>query len=179
MRKSHVIAFVVASLVSSATVVQAQSAAPSARAARHAVRGGIGAGGALRGIALSDAEKASLKAIHARFVAEGKTLREKQRPAREELRAARQKGDTVGMKAVRERNQGARDEVKALRARQQAEIRAALTPEHQKAFDANVAERATRHARFAKQGGRHGKRMKGGHKGHSGERELPRAGTNG
>jgi Spy/CpxP family protein refolding chaperone len=178
MRKSRVIAFVVASLVSSASLVQAQSAAPGQQVPRREARGGVrgerGHGGALRGIKLSDTEKAKLKTVRQKYAAEGKSLRESLKPAMQEVRAARQKGDTAAAKAVWARNQGGRDQLKALRDRQQAEIRASLSPENQKLFDANVAKQAERRAEFAKRGGKG--QHKAGHKGHKGAR---RAGTNG
>ncbi|MDB4887410.1 MAG: hypothetical protein JWN79_2848 [Gemmatimonadetes bacterium] len=174
MRKSRVIALVVASLVSSAALAQAQSAASPAQGARHEMRGGMpgerGRGGALRGIKLSDAEKARLKTIHGKYATEGKSLRESLKPAMQEARAARQKGDTAAARAVWDRNKGARDQLTALRTREQAELRAALSPENQKVYDANVAQRAERRAEWAKNGGRKGAR--GGHDGH-------RAATNG
>lgn len=178
MRKSRVIAVVIASLVSSASFVQAQSATPVATKEHAEGRGDFrarhGARGGLKGITLSAAEKAKLKAIHAKYATDGKSLRESLKPAMQEARAARQKGDTVAAKAVWERNKAGRDQVKALRDRQQAEVREALTAEHQKQFDANVAAAAQRRAEFAKNGGRKG--MKGQHKGeHKGRRD----GTNG
>jgi Spy/CpxP family protein refolding chaperone len=174
MRKSRVIALVVASLVSSASFAQAQSAAPATQGARHGMRGGMqgerGRGGALRGLKLSDAEKARLKTIHGKYATEGKSLRESLKPAMQEARAARQKGDTAAARAVWTRNKGGRDQLTALRTREQAELRTALSPENQKLYDANVAQRAQRRAEWAKNGGRKG--AKGEHKGH-------RAATNG
>src|SRR5215218_1335278 len=127
MRKSRVIALVVASLVSSASVVQAQTAAQGSGVARAEGRGGLrgerGARGPFKGITLSDAEKAKLKAVHGKYAAESKSLRESLAPAMKEARAARQKGDTVAAKAVWERNKGGREQLKALHDRRQAEIR--------------------------------------------------------
>jgi Spy/CpxP family protein refolding chaperone len=177
MRKSRVIALAIASLVSSASFVQAQSTAPAAKAARQEMRaGGRGgrAGGALKGITLSDAEQAKLKAIHGKYATEGKSLRESLKPAMQDARAARQKGDTVAAKAVWERSKGGREQLKALRDRQQAEVRGALSPENQKLFDANVAKAAQRRADFAKNGGK-----KDGKQGHKGQHKGHRAGTNG
>lgn len=181
MRKSRVFALVVASLVSSASFAQAQVAAPGAKAERHeeheGMRGmrGMGEGhGPLRGITLTDAEKAKLKEIHAKYATEAKSLRESLKPAMQEARAARQKGDTAGARAIRERNRSGRDQLEALHDRQVAEIRAVLTPEQQKQFDANLAEGARRRAELVKNGGKRGHRgpWQGRHKG-------PRAGTNG
>jgi Spy/CpxP family protein refolding chaperone len=174
MRKSRVIALVVASLVSSASFAQAQSAAPAVQGARHGMRGGMqgerGRGGALRGIKLSDAEKARLKTIHGKYATEGKSLRTSLKPAMQEARAARQKGDTAAARAVWDRNKAGRDQLTALRTREQSELRAALSPENQKVYDANVAKQAERRAQWAKNGGR--KSAKGEHKGR-------RAATNG
>jgi Spy/CpxP family protein refolding chaperone len=149
MRKSRVIALVVASLVSSASFAQAQSAQP-ATAARHEMRGmhGMrgerGAGGALRGIKLSDAEKAQLRTIHGKYAAEGKSLRASLKSARQEVRADRQKGDTAAARAVWDRNKTGREQMMALRAREQSDVRGALSPENQTLFDANVAKHAAR-----------------------------------
>jgi hypothetical protein len=127
---------------------------------------GIGErGGALRGLKLSDAEKAQVKTIHAKYAAEGKTLRESLKPTMQEARALRQKGDTAGLRALWDRNKPARDQMQALQVRHNAEIRAALSAENQKLFDANVARQAERRAEMEKNGkaGKFGKR--GGRRG--------------
>src|SRR5438105_3386182 len=97
MRKSHVMAVVVASLVSGASFAQAQAPSQAPQAGRHAMRGGgmrgeRGRDGALRGITLSDAEKAKLRDIRAKYEPEYKKLRESQKPVMQEARALRQKG---------------------------------------------------------------------------------------
>jgi predicted amidophosphoribosyltransferase len=78
----------------------------------------------------------------------------------QERRTLRQKGDTAGLRALAAKNKPARDQMQALQVRQQAEIRAALSPENQKLFDAKVQEQATRRAEWAKNGkaGKGGKR---------------------
>lgn len=144
MRKSRVIAVMFASLVSVASVASAQVAAPRAENARHEMRPGMKGrhgrdGGALRGIKLSDAEKAKLKEIHQKYRTEAQSLRQSLKPAMEQARAARQKGDTAAVRKVWQDNKGAREQMKALHDREQAEIRAALSPENQQKFDANVA----------------------------------------
>ena len=178
MRKSRVIAFVVASLVSTASFAGAQStAAPGAQAGRHAMRGGMKGerdrDGVLRGIKLSDAEKASLKGLRGKYATEGKELRASLQPAIREARSLRQKGDTAGARAVLERNKDSIAKMKALRERREADIRAALTPDNQKLFDANLkrngehrgeqmerrGERMERRGDRMERGGR--KRMKG------------------
>lgn len=167
MRRNRVIALVVASLVSTASVAGAQAAAPAApHGRRHAMGPGFegrGVRGLFRGMTLSDAEKAKVKEIHAKYENEGKAIRDAMRPAMEQARAARQKGDTAAARAAFEQTKSDRDRMKALRERAQAEVRSALTPENQKKFDANVAELAKRRAEWEKNGkGRHGEMRRNG-----------------
>ena len=164
MRKTRVMALVIASLVSTASFVGAQAPAAGPQAGRHAMGRGEGRRGgergALRGLKLSDAEQAKVKAIHTKYAAEGKTLRESMKPAMQEARTLRQKGDTAGLRAMWDKNKAGRDRMQALQVRQQTEIRTALSPENQKLFDANVQEQAKRRAEWAKNGkaGGHGGR---------------------
>jgi len=147
-------------LVSVASFAQAQSTTPAPQAGRHGMRGGPGArrdGGLFKGIKLSDAERAKVKDVHSRYAPENKKLAESMKPAKQEARALRQKGDTAGARAVMERNKSGRDQVKALHDREQADIRAALTPENQKQFDLNVQEQATRRAEWGKKGEHRGR----------------------
>jgi Spy/CpxP family protein refolding chaperone len=162
MRKSHVIALVVASLVSTASFAGAQAPAPAPQAGPHGMGRGMqgerGQRGLLRGITLSEAEKAKLKEIHAKYEPEAKALRESLKPAMLEARAARQKGDSAAARAAWDRSKDGRDKVKALMEREHGEIRAALSPENQKQFDANVQQLAQRRAEWEKGGkdGQHG-----------------------
>jgi Spy/CpxP family protein refolding chaperone len=166
MRKTRVLALVVASLVSTASFAGAQAPSAGAQGGRPAMgrgmegRRGGERGGALRGLKLSDTEKAKVKEIHTKYAAEGKTLRESMKPAMQEARALRQKGDTAGLRAMWDKNKAGRDRMQALQVRQQTEIRTALSPENQKLFDANVQEQAKRRAEWAKNGkaGGHGAR---------------------
>jgi Spy/CpxP family protein refolding chaperone len=152
------------------TMVQAQATTTQPQQQRHAtkrdVRDGRGRSGLLRGITLSDAEKTQMKAVRTKYAAEAKSLRESMRPAMQELRAARQKRDSAAVKAAWERTAGERQKLQALRQQQQADIRLALTPEHQKVFDANAKTLEQRRAEWSKNGkgergrraGRHGNR---------------------
>jgi Spy/CpxP family protein refolding chaperone len=97
-----------------------------------------------RGIKLSDAEKAKLKDIHSKYATQAKSLREQMKPAMQEARTARQKGDTAAARAVLARNKGTFDKLAQLRKSEQAEVRSALTPENQKLYDANVQQMAKR-----------------------------------
>lgn len=171
MRKSHVIALVIAALVSSAAATQAQAPAQTqgARAAGRGMGRGMegrpGRGGMLRGVNLSDAEKARIKEIHAKYQTESKGLRESLRPAMESARAARQKGDTAAARAAFDRTKGDREKMRALMEREQSEVRAVLTPENQMLFDARKAEMAQRRAEWSKDGAGRGAGHRGGRKG--------------
>jgi Spy/CpxP family protein refolding chaperone len=150
MGKTRVIALVVASLVSTASFAGAQAPAQQGtRTGRHEMQQGMRAGargerGLFRGIKLSDAEKAKLKDIKGKYATQTKSLREQMKPAIQEARAARQKGDTAAAKAVMARNKGSFDKLAELRKSEQAEIRSGLTAEHQKQFDTNVQQLAKR-----------------------------------
>jgi len=166
MHNSRVLALVVASLVSTASIVGAQAPASGAHGGRHASgrgmegRHGGDRGGVLRGLTLSEVEKSKVKAIHARYVGESKTLRASAKPVMQEARALRQKGDTAGLRALWDRNKASRDQMQALQVRQQAEIRSALSAENQRLFDANVQDQTKRRAEWEKngKGGKHGGR---------------------
>ena len=150
MRKSLVMVLVVAVVATTATIAGAQIGRPGA--AREQRAGHAGRNGLLRGITLSDAERSKLKERHARYGTEGKVLRASLKPAMQEARAARQKGDTAAARAVFERTKGDREKVKALMDRQKSDLRAALSPEHQKQFDANARLVSQRRAEGAKRG---------------------------
>lgn len=163
MRKNRVFAFVVASLVSTASFAGAQAPDVSGKGGRHAMGHGMegwrdGARGAmLRGLNLSADEKAKVKEIRSRYAVEGKAQREAMKPAMQEARALRQKGDTAGLRALWDRNKASREQMQALALRQQTDIRAALSAENQKQFDLNLQERKARRAEW-KQDGREGRR---------------------
>jgi Spy/CpxP family protein refolding chaperone len=155
MRKIRVMGLAMAAILSVGTVAQAQSATPQPRQNRHAMgrdANGEGRGGLLRGIKLSDTEKARLKEIHAKYNAESKTLRESLRPAMQEARTARQKGDSAAVKAAWNRTAGDRQKLEALMTRERAEIRTALTADNQRTFDANVKKLEQRRAEWGKNG---------------------------
>ena len=100
---------------------QAAPAAPRAQGqhGQHGMRAGKGERGALlKGIQLSAAEKANLKAVHAKYAPQMKALREQM------------KNDTSRV--------ARRDAMKRLFDAQRNDLRAALTPANQAKFDANV-----------------------------------------
>ena len=155
MRKSGVIGLAIAAILTVGTSVQAQSTTQQPRQeGRRAGRIGIGGQGRglFRGITLSDAERTRVKAVHAKYAAEAKPLREAMRPAMQDLRAARQKRDSVAVKAAWDKTSGDRQKLQALMQREREEIRSALTPENQKVFDANAKQMQERRAEWSKKG---------------------------
>ena len=155
MRKNRVIGFAIAAMLSLGTLAQAQSTTTQPEHQRRGMGRGdrVGAGrGLLRGITLSDAEKSQVKAVHTKYAAEAKSLREAMRPAMQEMRTARQKRDSAAVKAAFEKTAGDRQKLQALVERQRAEIRAALTPENQKLFDANAKKLEQRRAQWNERG---------------------------
>jgi Spy/CpxP family protein refolding chaperone len=159
MRNTRLVLVVVAALASTASFAGAQATTPDVAHAGKGV-GHRARGEMLRGVKLSDAEKSKLKEMHGRYSTETKSLRESLKPAMLEARAARQKGDTAAARAVLERTKGDREKLRAVMQRQKADFRAALTPEHQKQFDANVQQAAEKRASAKK--GRGGKGHVGG-----------------
>ena len=133
-----------ASTVAAAQGTQQKDRPRAERAEGRAEGRGRGPGGfLLKGINLTDAQKSQLKAL--REKQGGKQDREAMRKQFEDARAAAQKGDSSKFAALR-------TQMEARRAQQNAAIRAILTPDQQKQFDANVAEMKTRMA----QGGQRG-----------------------
>ena len=106
---------------------------------------------ALRGVKPTDAQKAQIKAIHEKYQPQFKSFRDAMKPAMEEAKAARQRGDTAGVRAAFAKTASTRAQAQALRAQETAEIRAILTPEQQKTFDTNVAQMKS-HGDHAKKG---------------------------
>lgn len=153
MRKSRVVGFAIAGILMVGTIAEAQSATTQPRPRRHATERGVRVRDAsLRGITLSDAEKTQVKAIHTKYNAEAKTLRESLRPALQEIRAARQARDTAAVKAALAKTTGEREKLWAMMERERAEIRSVLTPENQKVFDANAKTLEQRRAAWMSKG---------------------------
>jgi Spy/CpxP family protein refolding chaperone len=144
-------------IVGSAAAVRAQqptAPAPKAHAGRGMRAGGPGMGAEralLRGITLSDAEKANLKAVRAKYATQFKAIRAQYKPQHEQIRAARQRGDTAAARALMQQNSGERDQMRTLMQSERTDLRAALSAENQAKFDANAA---TLKKRLAERGGK-------------------------
>ena len=174
MRKNRVIGLAMVAVLSVGTLAQAQSATTQPEHQRRGMGRGdrVGPGrGLLRGITLSEAEKTRVQAIRTKYDAEAKSLRESLRPAMEEMRAARQKRDSVAMKAVWEKSAADRQKLQVLVQRQRADVRAALTPENQKVFDTNAKQMEQRRAQWNERG----KGERGGRAGLRGRRGARRS----
>ena len=132
-------------LVLAAGAAQAQQTTPGQPggrrgAPRQELRQERNGGRMLRGITLSAAQQTQLRAINEKYAAQGKPLREAMRPAMQEARAARQRGDTVAARSALQRTSEQRKQMTALQERRLAEVRGILTADQQRQFDANRAE---------------------------------------
>ncbi|MFL5508451.1 MAG: Spy/CpxP family protein refolding chaperone [Gemmatimonadaceae bacterium] len=150
-------------LVGVAGISAAQSTtAPKAKADSGYHRRGPRAGGEMRGefgrgefgrdLNLTDAQKAQIKAIRAKYKPQNEALRTQAKPYMEAARAARQKGDTVGFRTNMEKARQVMQGGQSIRTQETAEIRNVLTADQRAKFDAKQKEFAER-------------RAKGGHKG--------------
>lgn len=126
--------------------------------------GGPGRGGMmmdqmlLQGITLTDAQKAQLEKLHTdeRAKMEAQRGQAQGRPDFAAIREARQKGDTATANRLMQEQ---RAKMEAQREAQFSAIRAILTADQQKQFDANVAQMKEHMGR----GGRGGSGTRGSH----------------
>jgi periplasmic protein CpxP/Spy len=173
MRKSILIGLALAgSLAGVAAAQQPGAYAPKReRGGDHRGSGGrgegrVGAGGFLfRDITLTDAQKAQLKTLREAEHDKMQANKEQRRKEFDELRAAREKGDTAAVKAIMQRNRQAMEQA---RTAQFAAIRNILTADQRVQFDKNVAELKQREAERGERFGQRGKgegRGKGGRPG--------------
>lgn len=142
-------------LALSAAAAMAQSPVPAAPqqqqqhergAWQQRRRHGEGFGALLKGITLTDAQKAQLKQLRQNergAMQQGRSGG--QADLRKQIQADRQRGDTV---AARQLMAQARTQMEARRDQQIAAIRAILTPDQQAQFDKNVAQAKQRMAKF-------------------------------
>lgn len=105
----------------------------------------------MRGVKLTEAQKSQIRAIHQKYQDQFKSIRDANKPAMDEARAARQRGDTAAARAAVQKR---REQLEALHQQELNEVRGVLTADQQKTFDANVQRMQTRHERH----GRHGDR---------------------
>ena len=111
-----------------------------------------------KGITLSDAEKANVKNVQTRYASQMKAVREQLKPQIQAARKARQRGDTAALRAMWQKSAAEREQIKTLLASEKNDLRAALTPENQAKFDANVKQLEQRVAKRATRGWAKGSR---------------------
>lgn len=108
---------------------------------------------------LTDAQKAQIKAIHAKYEPQVKAARQAMRTQMEAARAARAKGDTAAVRANRAQMKAAMEPMSRIHQQEMAEIRAILTPEQQAKFDTMKSQR-----KGMMKGERHGRMDRMNHK---------------
>jgi len=122
------------------------------------MRGGRGAfgGGLVRNLNLTDAQKSQLKTIHEKYRPQFETIRTQMKSQADNVRALRQKGDTVGARAAAQK---LRSDIEArtstIRKQELADVRNILTAEQRTKWDAAQAERQKRIDEWQKNGGKH------------------------
>jgi len=153
-----------ADLAAQQAPVRPDSAKPGARARGHGEHGGArgergprargeargprGDGALLRGITLTDAQKAQLKTLREQQRESFKANAEGRKKAMEDVRAARERGDTAAVRKFRDQQ---RTQMTQQMERQTAAVRGILTPEQRSQFDKNVAEMKQRMEKRATQ----------------------------
>jgi periplasmic protein CpxP/Spy len=139
-------------IVGVAGVSAAQSTTtPPTRAQRSEMRRGGGRGGFGADLNLTEAQKAQIKTIRAKYKPQNEALRTQAKPFMDAARAARQKGDTATARAEMLNARNVMQGGQSIRTQENAEIRAILTPDQQAKWDARQKQMA--------------EREKGGHKG--------------
>lgn len=92
-----------------------------------------------RGLQLTDAQKAEIRAIGEAHRPDIAAARERMEALREEWIEARRAGDSERVEPLREKAKPLREEIRELRARMLAEVRDVLAPEQQTRLDQNLA----------------------------------------
>jgi Spy/CpxP family protein refolding chaperone len=124
----------------------------SQRSSEMQGRRGGGRGGEFgRDLNLTDAQKAQIKTIRAKYQPQNEALRTQAKPFLDAARTARQKGDTVAARTNMEKARQVMQGGQNIRNQENAEIRAILTPDQQAKWDARQKQM--------------GERGKSGHKG--------------
>ena len=105
-----------------------------------------------KGIDLSPAEKANIKAVREKYAPQMKALREQMKPQLQQSRDARQRGDTAALKNLWNASTGQREQARKLAEAERNDFRNALAPENRAKFDANVTQLEQRVAKRESRG---------------------------
>ena len=151
-------------LAGSATIASAQSTAPSTQAPKaHEGHGRHGGKGQMRergmralfkDITLTADQQTKVKAIADKYRTQRQSLAESMKPAMNEARDARQRGDTAAAKAAFAKTADSRTKLTALRDQQLSEVRGVLTAAQQQTFDRNVSQMKEKMQQHRARGGR-------------------------
>jgi len=155
--------FGAAAVVSAQQSTPAQQPQAAAHQGKHA-KGARRAKGALgrqllKGITLSDAEKANIKQVREKYAPQMKAIREQFKPQLKAARDARQRGDTAALKNLWQQSAAQRAQTAKLLEAERSDLRNALAPANQIKFDANVTKFEQR---MAKRAQRVGKKFRAG-----------------
>lgn len=98
----------------------------------------------MKDLNLTADQQSKVKAIRAKYAEQMKAARAASKPDMDAMKAARTRGDTAAMRSMRDKMRA--DMVPSMKLRQQetAELRAILTPDQQKTFDAQQAKMKAR-----------------------------------
>jgi periplasmic protein CpxP/Spy len=153
MIRKHIVVLgaAIAMFAASEAIAQAPAQADSARRQGDMRRGDRSRGergklrqagmrGIFRGIDLTQAQRDQIKTVNEKYRAQFQTIQESLKPDLQAAKEARQRGDTAAARTAFERTKPARDRMQALMQQQRTEVRALLTAEQQKTFDANLAQ---------------------------------------
>ncbi len=94
-----------------------------------------------RGITLSDAEKANVQAVHAKYASQMQSLGTQMRTEAQNAKAARQRGDTATLRSIRSNIVAQRTQMMQA---ERSDLRGALSSQNQPKFDANVQKMQSR-----------------------------------
>ena len=119
------------------------------RGARGEGKRGMPDGLLLKGITLTEGQRAQIAQIEKTQREAFQAKRESGREQKEQMRAARERGDTAAVRAIVQRH---RQTMRQDRAQHVAAIRNILTVEQRVQFDRNVAELQARQAKRAERG---------------------------
>jgi Spy/CpxP family protein refolding chaperone len=122
--------------VAGVSAAQSTTTPPSRGQRSGEMRRGSGGREFGRDLNLTDAQKAQIKAIRAKYQPQNEALRNQAKPFTDAAKAARQKGDTVAFRSNMEKAHQVMLGGQSFRTQQNAEIRAILTPDQQAKFDA-------------------------------------------